>query len=323
MKYARIEVNDNWADEMDIEYVTYMPMSEWKKLEKKIEKYTAFIQVPIGTNEDVEYDGGSDYLEHCCVTEVDKVGNSHGFDSLNPEGILEGLKDAQAEERRVGKVVRNATRYLKKLYHDVIDNYEKNKKTKYAVHLKCANRPRGYFNGVLSKGYDKTEPLRFSCGMKEVHFIEQDGKIATLLEHGRMNDIDKAISEIISNWRINHYQDYDLKGLYNQTLIDNQFLAKVEKIEMIAVDFWGNNQAVFNKSKVNLDYFKSHALEFVNTDYYQTFDTKEEAENVIKMIDDGKQDILNAGYEQSLKELEDFVNRKKEQYKALYAQEVK
>ena len=322
-KFARIEVNDNWADEMDIEYVTYMPMPEWRKLEKRIAKYTAFIQVSIGSNEGVEYDGGEDYLEHCHVTEVDAEGETHGFDCLDPNGILEGLIESQKEERRVGKATADATRFLKKLYREIVENYDANKQTKYVVHMKCVNSPRGYFGGTLSKSFSGSETFRFKCTVSEVHFIQQDGKTLTMFDRARIdNDIDKGISKFIDDWKIGNYTDHDLKGIYSQTVIDNHFLAKVDNVEMLASNFMDNPLRLVNRSKADLDYFKSHAMEFVEKDYYQMFDTRKEAEDVVELIEQNMKEILDAGYSQELRQLDKFVDDKKKQLKALYAQEV-
>jgi len=65
----------NWADEMDIDGFSIYQRRVWENYLKKVEdKYfksdSPQARIPVGTNEDVEYESLSDYLDDFIVKEI-------------------------------------------------------------------------------------------------------------------------------------------------------------------------------------------------------------------------------------------------------------
>lgn len=92
MKNVLIEFNDNWADEMDVSGFSVCTIEEWEKNKALIEAYTGEIILCIGTNEELEFDNGNDFLSHLTITEIsdrdEKVitkhfGSAYGFAMLD------------------------------------------------------------------------------------------------------------------------------------------------------------------------------------------------------------------------------------------------
>ena len=254
-KFAKIDVSDNWADEMDIEYMTFMPMTEWKKLEAKLMKCDAPVEIGIGTNESVWYENGEDYLGHCAVTEVDSDGEGHGNDSLDPMNVYEWLLDAKKCAKARGVENAKAEAFLKRLYRDIVKDYDANRQTRYVVHMTCSNSPRGYFSGVMSKNFNKNDkPFTFKTEVKEVHFIEKDGAMQTLNDRVRIPDdaMDEGIRGCVDSWRKQHYGDWKLKEFHSQTMTDNMFMRKIDGVEELAMDFMGNPRTIVNNGNATL-----------------------------------------------------------------------
>lgn len=92
MKNVLIEFNGNWADEIDVCGFSVKTTEEWEKDKALIEAYEREIILCIGTNEELEFENGQDFLNCLTVTEIsdasEKVitkyfGDSYGFAMLD------------------------------------------------------------------------------------------------------------------------------------------------------------------------------------------------------------------------------------------------
>ena len=64
MSKVLVKWSDNWADEMDLEGFAVMESQEWKDIKKKFEKHDHGFDISVGTNEDIDYSDGKDFLRH-------------------------------------------------------------------------------------------------------------------------------------------------------------------------------------------------------------------------------------------------------------------
>jgi hypothetical protein len=71
-KYVLVKFSDNWADEMDIEGVEVVPRDDFYKIYNLVKEVDHEFEINIGTNEDLFYDDGSDFLKHVKVTNIDE-----------------------------------------------------------------------------------------------------------------------------------------------------------------------------------------------------------------------------------------------------------
>lgn len=91
MSKVLVTYNSNWADEMDISAFRIFDKPDWDAIEKFAKEYKNEICVCIGTNEEVEFTDGNDWLskmEVKVITDKDAniiekhIGDSFGFDNI-------------------------------------------------------------------------------------------------------------------------------------------------------------------------------------------------------------------------------------------------
>jgi hypothetical protein len=86
-----VKFDDNWADEMDVSgFKIFDNLDAWNKaLEKKktileLEDDEQYFEVCFGTNEYIEYDSFSEFLERFQITEISKD-TAEVFGAMFPE----------------------------------------------------------------------------------------------------------------------------------------------------------------------------------------------------------------------------------------------
>jgi len=62
MKKVLVKWSDNWADEMDVEGFVILEKEEWESTKKRILSIKEEFTMYIGTNEEIEYANGKDFL---------------------------------------------------------------------------------------------------------------------------------------------------------------------------------------------------------------------------------------------------------------------
>ena len=195
--------------------------------------------------------------------------------------------------------------FVGKLYREIIDDYDKNKKEKYILHMHCVNAPSG-MSSIFSSFFDSHNIFELKCDVVKINYLERNGKVFTLFNRtrniGSNGDYKSNIRKFIDDWKMNNYG----KSVFDWNLNDNPLAFCRKNISNPGRD---------------IDFFISHARELIEDfDYYGVFDTKEEAEDTVKLINDNKQRILDAGYSQCVAKFNEFASQKQKQFKALYGQ---
>lgn len=67
-----VTCSTNWADEMDIIGQSIFTKDEWKEFEQKLKEHTDDIEFYVGTNEEIRFRNGQDFLKCCEVKEISK-----------------------------------------------------------------------------------------------------------------------------------------------------------------------------------------------------------------------------------------------------------
>lgn len=65
-----VTCSTNWADEMDIVGQAIFENDEWSALENALKEYKNSIELCIGTNEELTFENGQDFLDCCDVDEI-------------------------------------------------------------------------------------------------------------------------------------------------------------------------------------------------------------------------------------------------------------
>lgn len=106
MSRVLVTYNGNWADEMDISAIQIFDKADWDKVVAFAKTYTSDITVCIGTNEEVEFDNGKDWLKKMHVKPISDndaeviekyIGDSFGFDNIIYR-MSDLMSDAESEE---------------------------------------------------------------------------------------------------------------------------------------------------------------------------------------------------------------------------------
>ena len=91
MSKVLVTYNGNWADEMDISAIHIFDKADWDKVVAFAKSYKSEISVCIGTNEEVEFDNGNDWLRNMEAKSISDndakviekhIGDSFGFDRV-------------------------------------------------------------------------------------------------------------------------------------------------------------------------------------------------------------------------------------------------
>ena len=102
MSKVLVTYNGNWADEMNISAISIFDKSQWDKIKNFANGYKNGISVCIGTNEEVEFTDGNDWLSNMevkAITDKDAkiiekyIGESFGFDN-----VIDRIADLVADE---------------------------------------------------------------------------------------------------------------------------------------------------------------------------------------------------------------------------------
>ena len=70
-----VEFNDNYADEFDVDEFVVMDGNRLHNIFDKLENYDERISFYFGTNEDLEYDCGQDFLDRLTIKEISDSDN--------------------------------------------------------------------------------------------------------------------------------------------------------------------------------------------------------------------------------------------------------
>lgn len=70
MTKVLIKHKDNWADEIDLEGFSIMDSEAWNKKKEEISKIAKSFTVYVGTNEEIDYNNGNEFLKTLTVNEI-------------------------------------------------------------------------------------------------------------------------------------------------------------------------------------------------------------------------------------------------------------
>jgi len=86
---------DNWADEMDLAGHFVTERAEWDQIAKALGNYTNEMIYCVGTNEDIEYEDGTEALSRFTVTDI----TEDEYDTLHKLSLLsQGFTGPNIEE---------------------------------------------------------------------------------------------------------------------------------------------------------------------------------------------------------------------------------
>ena len=282
-KLVKITVRDNWADEMELEYVRTMPLSQWKRLEARLSKFRTWVDISVGSNESVEYENGADYLEHCSVGDAESEMEPIGNWRLDPETVCEAFVESEKEAKADGIENARSERLMLKLYRDVEKLWKSSSSKSYGVVVEFDNQPRG--TDMYSKFFEG-DAFRLNRRMVEIESIGKDGafylKTHDLLEIEKGDERD-GIHKFLKSWRMNGNWGKDVG---NMTVLGNPFLRRLDSLAMLAND--GMRMPVEN-AVGTVESVKEHILEIVCRRFFVVFGAKEEAEAFLSAIDRNEQ----------------------------------
>ncbi len=70
MSWVLVQLNDNWADEMDLDGFQIMDEEKWKISEERLRRSENYIEIYVGTNEEIDYRNGKDFLKSLTIISI-------------------------------------------------------------------------------------------------------------------------------------------------------------------------------------------------------------------------------------------------------------
>lgn len=107
-QYILVKWDSNWADEMDVEGFAMLEKSEADKLKKTLKNFKREFTVCIGTNEEIDYEKGSDMLDELEFKKISEeeyktvkklFGTSGGHDFVDIVSELETMDQDDEEDQ--------------------------------------------------------------------------------------------------------------------------------------------------------------------------------------------------------------------------------
>jgi hypothetical protein len=106
VKKVLVMFNGNWADEMDINGFDLYDEAEWRRVKKIINGYEDDFTLSVGSNEDMEFNTGEDFLNSITVKKlsaaeaktIDKLFDGSYARGSMADRVLEIIQDNTEED---------------------------------------------------------------------------------------------------------------------------------------------------------------------------------------------------------------------------------